>query len=172
MVQHSKRAKRLSITIKYDRTVRVTVPGEISFRQACGFLKDKTPWVKGHLDRLGNLEQDYGRNGLLAANMAKARTVLTARLNQLAVRHGLQYNRAFIRDQKTRWGSCSSRNNINLNIRLVGLPQELMDYVIVHELVHTEFKNHGVDFWAELGRLVPDAGRLRRELRRYRLGMV
>ncbi|MHC4156855.1 MAG: M48 metallopeptidase family protein, partial [Planctomycetota bacterium] len=97
------------------------------------------------------------------------RAVLTARLNHLAQEHGFEYNRAFIRDQKTRWGSCSSANNINLNMRLLGLPQELADYVILHELVHTRFRNHGAGFWAELDRLVPDGKRLRRQLNEYGL---
>ncbi|MHC4346439.1 MAG: M48 family metallopeptidase [Planctomycetota bacterium] len=169
LVRKNKRAKRLSITVKYDRTVRVTVPEKVSFEEACGFLAAKTGWARKHLDRLGRLEQDGGRQCLPPVNRAEARAVLTARLNHLAQEHGFEYNRAFIRDQKTRWGSCSSANNINLNMRLLGLPQELADYVILHELVHTRFRNHGAGFWAELDRLVPDGKRLRRQLNEYGL---
>jgi predicted metal-dependent hydrolase len=169
LVRRNKRAKRLSITVKYDRTVRVTVPERVSLEQACRFLTAKTAWAKKHLDRLGRLERDRGQECLPAVNRAEARAVLTARLNHLAEKHGFEYNRAFIRDQKTRWGSCSSANNINLNMRLVGLPQELADYVILHELVHTRFRNHSSGFWAELDRLLPDAKRLSRQLKKYGL---
>jgi predicted metal-dependent hydrolase len=169
LVRKNKRARRLSITVKYDRSVRVTVPEKVSFKEACRFLAGKTGWARKHLTRLGRIEQGGNRECLPAVDRAEARAVLIARLDHLAQRHGFEYNRAFIRDQKTRWGSCSSANNINLNMRLLGLPQELADYVILHELVHTRFRNHGAGFWAELDRLVPDARRLRRQLKEYGL---
>ena len=98
-----------------------------------------------------------------------ARKQLVDRLNYLAQKHGFQYNRVFIRNQKTRWGSCSGKNNINLNVNLVRLPDELMDYTILHELVHTRIKNHGKRFWAQLDRLLGDAGILDRALNDYNL---
>ena len=98
-----------------------------------------------------------------------ARRRLVDRLNYLAVKYGFQYNRVFIRNQKTRWGSCSGKNNINLNVNLVRLPDELMDYTILHELVHTRIKNHGKRFWAQLDRLLGDAGILDRALNDYNL---
>jgi predicted metal-dependent hydrolase len=169
LVRRSNRAKRLSITVRYDRTVRVTVPERVSFGQARRFLSLKTAWAEKHLNRLSRLEQDGSRECLPAVNRAEARAALIARLNHLAEKHGFEYNRAFIRDQKTRWGSCSSANNISLNMRLLGLPQELADYAVLHELVQTRFRNHGAGFWAELDRLVPDARRLRRQLKEYGL---
>jgi len=92
---------------------------------------------------------------------------LVDRLNYLALKHGFEYNRVFIRNQKTRWGSCSGKNNINLNVNLVRLPDELMDYTILHELVHTRVKNHGKRFWAQLERLLGDARKLDRALNDY-----
>jgi predicted metal-dependent hydrolase len=169
LVRRNTRAKRLSITVKYDRTVRVTVPERVSFKRALRFLTVKTEWARRHVERLSRLESDSSQQPLPVVNRAEARAVLTARLNHLAEKYGFEYNRAFIRDQKTRWGSCSSANNINLNMRLVGLPQELADYVILHELVHTRFRSHGDDFWAELDRVAPGAKRLSRQLRKYGL---
>ena len=83
--------------------------------------------------------------------------------------HGYQFNRASVKNQRTLWGSCSSRNNINLNINLLRLPEELRDYVILHELVHTRHKNHSREFWRELDRSVGDAKSLQRHLRKFRL---
>jgi len=93
--------------------------------------------------------------------------VLVERLNELARKHDFTYNRVFVKNQKTLWGSCSSANNINLNANLVRLPGELRDYVIVHELVHTRHKNHGKIFWKALNRIVGDGKRLQRQLRQY-----
>ena len=94
---------------------------------------------------------------------------LVDRLNYLAVKYGFQYNRVFIKNQKTRWGSCSGKNNINLNLNLVRLPDELIDYTILHELVHTRIKNHGQQFWAQLDRLLGDGRKLDRALNEYNL---
>jgi predicted metal-dependent hydrolase len=92
--------------------------------------------------------------------------------------HNFKYNKVSIRNQKTKWGSCSAKNNISLNINLVRLPDELRDYVILHELVHTRFKNHSKEFWAELNKFVGDsstnssrkAKELSKRLKKYRLG--
>ena len=77
----------------------------------------------------------------------KARQLLPARLETLSRSTGLGYNAVSIRSQKTRWGSCSSKGNINLNDRLLLLPAELVDYVMIHELCHTEEMNHSRAFW-------------------------
>jgi len=168
----SPRAKYLSVTIKPDRTIRVAIPKGVSLTTARKFLQSKIPWAKKHLDRLKRLQQDYPQTNLPAINKTKARTLLTMRLNYLALKYGFTYNTLFIRNQRTRWGSCSSRNNISLNMNLVRLPQELRDYVILHELVHTKHKNHSRRFWAEMDKLVGDAKRSEKEMRKYRLGVV
>jgi len=171
----SSKAKYLSITIKPDRTIRVTIPQERSLDAAMKFLKSKTPWAKRHLDTLQMLQQNRAQGSLPAIGTNSAGGVLSARLNQLAGKYGFTYNRLFIRNQKTRWGTCSSRNNISLNINLLRLPQELQDYVMLHELAHTRHKNHSRDFWAEMDRLarrgglVGDAKKLRKQMRSYKL---
>ena len=87
----------------------------------------------------------------------EAREKLSERLAKLAAEHHFQYNRVSIRNQKTRWGSCSSNNNISLNMKLLHLPDQLIDYILLHELVHTRVKNHSQDFWNELETVVPNA---------------
>jgi predicted metal-dependent hydrolase len=99
----------------------------------------------------------------------KARRRLVSRLDELSQVHGYTYNRVFIRNQKTRWGSCSAKNNISLNLQLARLPVELMDYVILHELVHTRIKNHSQAFWDQLNGLVGEAKQLDRRLNEYPL---
>lgn len=158
----SKRAKRLSITIGGRAPfVRVTVPWRVSMRAADEFFRTKIDWVRKHLANIEPAqpcpEVDYGR----------AKAMLVGRCRQLSIRHGLPFNRLCIRHQKTRWGSCSAKNNINLNIALASLDQPLIDYVICHELVHTKVKNHSRRFWRELSRLVPEARLLDKKLKKY-----
>jgi predicted metal-dependent hydrolase len=82
---------------------------------------------------------------------------LLQRLNQLSEQSGLSYNRLTIRAQKTRWGSCSSKKNISLNYRLIFIKKNLLDYILLHELMHTVHLNHSKAFWSSLKLLLPDA---------------
>jgi len=93
---------------------------------------------------------DYDRNGqewLRQWLMQRARVVLTPWLARQSERTHLDYTRLRIATQKTRWGSCSSRGTISLNARLLLLPPEVVDYLLVHELCHTRYMNHSADFW-------------------------
>ena len=85
-----------------------------------------------------------------------AKTFLIQRLRELGQQHGLVYNRVSIRAQRTRWGSCSARKNISLNWRLILAPAQVIDYVLLHELMHTRILNHSREFWAQLSALCPD----------------
>jgi predicted metal-dependent hydrolase len=87
-------------------------------------------------------------------------------LYQLAGIHGFTCNRVTVRQQKTRWGSCSPKNTISLNIKLALVPDELADYVILHELVHTRIHNHSKKFWAELDKYVPNSKAMAKRLRK------
>ena len=99
----------------------------------------------------------------------KARAIIVPRVDFIAQTHGYSYNRIDIRNQKTRWGSCSSKNNLNFNMKLVHLRLELMDYVIAHELVHTRHMNHSRAFWDELERITPQSKLLHKELRKIQI---
>lgn len=168
----SKRAKRLSITVKADQTVKLTIPKRTSLRSAKNFLLSKIPWATKHIQRLKEIEKMHGCEQQPPIDRSKAKAILWERLDYLSHKHGFQYNRLFVRNQKTRWGSCSSLNNINLNMNLINLSQELQDYVILHELVHTTVKNHSKQFWVELDRYVGDAKGYNKKLRKHRLGMI
>ena len=82
---------------------------------------------------------------------------------------GISYGRISMRNQKTRWGSCSSDGNLNFNCRLLYVPLELLDYVVVHELAHRRHMNHSPEFWREVERYMPDYRERRASLKRYRV---
>ncbi len=88
------------------------------------------------------------------------------RCRTLAEQHQFEYRQITIRTQKTRWGSCSSKGNLSLNAKLIYLPEDLMDYVILHELCHTRHLNHGPQFWEELSRILGHPARRFRPLMR------
>ena len=113
--------------------------------------------------------QDNIRYGIEEALRITAKNYLPLRLHELAQQHGFSYNRVFIKNLKTRWGSCSNVNNINLNLHLMRLPDHLIDSVLLHELCHTKEKNHGKGFWALMDKVTNGkAKQLDREMKNYR----
>jgi predicted metal-dependent hydrolase len=98
----------------------------------------------------------------------EARKLLPPRLKELATTHGFSYAKATIRNNRRNWGSCSSRNNISLNLQMMKLPDELVDYILLHELVHTEIKDHSERFWKRLDQLTHNrAKKLAKEVKKY-----
>jgi predicted metal-dependent hydrolase len=108
-------------------------------------------------------------DGVLSALRVEARKILPDRVRSIAERSGFTFGRLTLKNLCSRWGSCSVTNNINLNIQLLRLPDELIDFVIVHELVHTRVKNHGPRFWALMEKLTDQPRTLERKLRTHRL---
>ena len=100
---------------------------------------------------------------------ALAKATLPLRLSELAAQHGFEYKKVFIKNSLTRWGSCSSLGNINLNLRLVTLPTELQDLVMLHELCHLKYMNHGPQFHALLESVCPGHRALARQLKDYNI---
>lgn len=102
-----------------------------------------------------------------AANKEAARRAILARLAELNLHYGFTYGRVAIRSQRSRWGSCSKKGNLNFNYILAALPPPLMDYVLVHELCHLAVFNHSRAFWALVLEVVPDYRARRTALRRH-----
>ena len=218
----SKRAKRMNISIKPHKGIRVAVPFGVRFSEAIRFAESRAEWIRRHLPRVQALEQarlvfdadtefrtwfhelylrhmpvenlvvrvghgqirvdvpeeipmaaaqvqEAVRQGIVVALRKEAKAYLPERTALLATRHRLAYENVFVKNLKSRWGSCSNRNNINLNIHLMRLPSDLIDYVILHELAHTRIKNHSPAFWSFLNQLTEQKARiLDRALKAYR----
>ena len=173
LLERSSRAKHVNLSIKPFKGVRIAVPKGVSFRQAEGVARSKIQWLQTHMDRMAGIEEDIlAQQSRPPINHARARRLIVRRLDELAGRYGFAYNRVFVRNQRTRWGSCSQVNNINLNINLIHLPEALLDYTILHELVHTRIKNHGPKFWEELGKYISDPRQMDQELNRFWMLLV
>ena len=173
LIQQSRRAKHMNLSVRPFRGIRVAVPRGVCFKSAEAFVRSKSKWILMHLPKMKAMERAANQfqntfppyTTPIARKTARAK--LVDRLDELSKKHDLPFNRVFAKNQKTRWGSCSEKNNINLNINLVRLPEELMDYAIMHELVHTKQMNHSRLFWNSLEKFVPCARNLDQKLQSY-----
>lgn len=218
----SKKAKRLSITIKPFNGLRVSIPNWVSYNEAISFVEQKKDWILKNTLKIKKIEErqtiftedtefktrnhklqivkcDINRFKILIKNNTilveyplyknvkdedcqkvikkaieeayriEAKHYLPFRVDQLARKYGYKYQKVSIRNSKTRWGSCSATNNINLSLHLMRLPNHLIDFIIIHELVHTEIKNHGKQFWHQLENLAGNSKAYTRELKQYRI---
>lgn len=109
------------------------------------------------------------RKAILEAWRIEAKKFLPQRVKELAEQFNFKYQKLTVKNAKTRWGSCSSKNNINLNLQLMRLPNELIDYVILHELNHTVHRHHQKTFWSSLEQILPGSRKLDKALNKYHL---
>jgi predicted metal-dependent hydrolase len=112
--------------------------------------------------------QEFIKSTLIDVMRWEAKVYLPKRLKELAEKHGFKYENVSIKNASTRWGSCSSANNINLNLHLMRVPEHLIDYVLLHELAHTVVKNHGEKFWLLLEQCYPNCKKADKEMNNYR----
>ena len=156
----SYRAKHIVISVKPSLKIRVSVPVGVKFDKAHRITEKRTDWIKKQLrkhslSKAKNLFKELNGNEL----SVKIK-YLQNRVAYLANCYGFQYKKVSFKSMMTRWGSCSSKNNISLNILIAQLPKRLQDYIILHELLHTRIKNHSKTFWAELDNLIGNAKRI------------
>lgn len=165
----SRRAKRLRLAVNRLGEVTLTRPAMISPLIAEKFLHSQAAWVLSKISEQASRPHDpldrLTRRDYLF-NREAARQLVLARLEVFNQIYKFKYQRVSIRDQKTRWGSCSRQGNLNFSYKLIYLEPELQDYIIVHELCHLEELNHSVRFWRLVAKAVPDFSRRRARLRR------
>jgi predicted metal-dependent hydrolase len=174
LLEHSRRARRIVISVRTGKGVRVAVPYRTTFASALDFVRAKKSWINKHFTKIQEYEkhkQSFGE-AFQSISKTEAKRRIITRLAELARQYGFTYNKVSIRNQRSRWGSCSIKGNINLNIKLVALPSELSDYVILHELVHTRVHNHSLKFWQELDKCVGNGKAKAKALREYGLGIL
>lgn len=149
--------KTLSIQISPEGTVVVRCPRKLSIRTVESFVEEKRPWIEKHLAlRLAQPQLPPFTPEELNALAEQSRQVLPERVAYYASLLGVSYGRITIRAQRSRWGSCSAKGNLNFNCLLMLTPSEVRDYVVVHELCHRLELNHSQRFWARVEGIVPD----------------
>ncbi|MDB4940209.1 MAG: putative metal-dependent hydrolase [Candidatus Doudnabacteria bacterium] len=155
-----------------DGRVVLTMPKYASMRAAEKFLALKKEWILAKITtfqkrpkriQLSSSKKDY------LELKSKALILAKDRLNHFNSFYALRYNQVRIRDQKSRWGSCSKKGNLTFNFRIALLPEELLDYIIAHELCHIKEFNHSKNFWNLVGLAIPNYSTLKKELHKYSL---
>jgi predicted metal-dependent hydrolase len=217
----SDRARRLNISIRPGRPVRVAIPPYASMNEARNFLASREDWILKHLEKLsksginlifnessvfttlfhelriirsqrknlhartinGSIEieipiqadldkvvvQQFIKKALIETMRLEAKLYIPERVRELALKHGFSYQGVAVKNLRSRWGSCSSTGNINLNLHLMTLPAHLIDFIILHELCHTVHRNHGKGFKKLLGQVSGNMAGLEKEMKQYRI---
>ena len=166
--------KTMTLEVRRDGNVIVRAPLRTGLPRIKRFVNQKQEWVLGCLERT----KEYREQKPLSADLSeskrnvyirKAKETITKRVSYFARLMGVSYRNITIREQKTRWGSCSSKGNLNFNYQLYYLPDELLDYVVIHELAHRRYMDHSKEFWAEVEKYCPDYRERRQQLKKYKL---
>jgi len=166
----SKRARRMRLAIYCDGNFVVTVPQGIDLNIVERFIMGKSRWI------INKLNYFKAFQNTIFAKTSKADFLKCRQQAQLYIENRIQYfnrpyqfkfNKINIKNQKTRWGSCSKKRNLNFNYKIALLPQHVADYIIAHELCHLVELNHSKKFWSLVGKLVPNYSEIRKELKRY-----
>ena len=163
--------KTMTLEVRRDGNVIVRAPLRTGLPRIKRFVNQKQEWVLGCLERT----KEYREEKPLSADLSeakrnvyirKAKETITKRVSYFARLMGVSYRNITIREQKTRWGSCSSEKNLNFNWKLVLISPELLDYVVVHELAHRKEMNHSPRFWAVVEKELPDYRERREKLKK------
>ena len=146
------------ILLDLDGTITVRAPYRTPVQTADWFVEGHRDWIEVRLKAGARImaERPSYTDRERAEGRKQAAEVIKARCRYYAPVMGVSYGTVTIREQKTRWGSCSTKGNLNFNWKLVLMPPEILDYVVVHELAHRIQMNHSAAFWAEVGKILPD----------------
>ena len=152
--------KSISLELKPD-SLTVRAPKGMPCREINAFLESKRGWIEKHLAKIQERKEALGHMEPLTMDEIqkladKALMVIPQKVKKYAPMVGVTYGRITIRNQRSRWGSCSSKGNLNFNCLLMLFPEEVMDYVVVHELCHRKHMNHSAAFYAEVEHVFPE----------------
>lgn len=164
-------ARRLRLAVHAGGRLIVTAPRWVSLDFVENFIREKESWllksieksVKESETRIPDIPERYRQY------RKEALCLLEERLRLFSPIYGYKYRRVSVKNQKTRWGSCSSQGNLNFNYRVVFLPIKLVDYIVVHELCHLAEMNHSPRFWQLVQKTIPDYKLAKKELNRRKL---
>ncbi len=166
-IKKYKRSKHIRIRVLAGGRVVVSTPWRTPRFLVEQFVANQSSWIAGARAKMVNIVpvQRAGSRAEYNQHKKEALRVFTARLLELNTHYQLSYKRVSIRNQKTRWGSCSKTGTLSFSYRLLFVAPEVRDYVLVHELCHIAQMNHSPKFWALVAETVPNYKLLRRQLR-------
>ena len=171
-LKKSNRAKRLRLAVYCDGSVVVTSPLGVEKSIVEKFIADKKQWLLDKIRFFKSVDskaiRTFSHKDYLD-NKEKAFSLVNERVSFFNKIYGFSFNKIFIKNQKTRWGSCSHKQNLNLNYKIIFLPKKHQDYIVVHEMCHLKEFNHSKKFWALVAKALPNYLDIKNELRNHEL---
>lgn len=161
--------KSIAIELKPDN-ILVRAPKSMPRREINAFLESKRSWIEKHLAKMKECQEALEQVEPFTMDEIheladKASVVILEKVKKYAPIVGVTYGRITIRNQRSRWGSCSGKGNLNFNCLLMLFPDEVIDYVVIHELCHRKQMNHSAAFYAEVERVFPEYRKCRKWLK-------
>lgn len=161
--------RTLAVQVKEDGRVIVRAPKRAASKEIEAFVLSHRDWIVRHVETNRSRPVGEAFSPREKERMREqARDILTAKADYYARIMGVQYHRIFIKEQKTVWGSCSSKGNLNFNWKLILTGPDQLEYVVVHELAHLKEMNHSPAFWKEVEKILPDYRERRKRLKEFR----
>jgi len=166
------RRKTIAIQVNSDLSVTVRAPYGVTEKYIEGFLNKNEAWISKQMNEIKAKKKSVESGNVENVTLDKIKAladqaleIIPTRVEYFAKIIGVTYGNITIRNQKTRWGSCSSKGNLNFNCLLMLAPPEVLDYVVVHELCHRKQMNHSKAFWLEVEKVLPDYKEARKWLK-------
>ena len=166
------RRKTIAIQVNSDLSVTVRAPYGVTEKYIEEFLNKNEAWISKQMNEIKAKKKSVESGNVenvtidkIKALAEQALEIIPTRVEYFARIIGVTYGNITIRNQKTRWGSCSSKGNLNFNCLLMLAPPEVLDYVVVHELCHRKQMNHSKAFWLEVEKVLPDYKEARKWLK-------
>ena len=168
-IKSSRRARHARITVHRDSRVVVTAPLNFSAEQIENFVSRHAHWILrkvGYFRRLGPANPMPRGRKAYKQYKEKARAFIWDKIKEINKLYNFSFNKIFIKNHKSRWGSCSIKKNLNFNYKIIFLPLHQAEYIITHELCHLGEFNHSHRFWNLVARTIPDCKQLAKQVRK------
>jgi len=170
VLKMSHRARNLRVTIHTDENVTVTAPEKMNTKTIEQFMLKKSDWI---IEKIDYFKQFSGKVFLKSSQRdyvkfkKDALVLAQKRIEHFNTFYNFKFNKISIKNQKSRWGSCSKKGNLNFNYKIALIPPHQADYIIVHELCHLGQFNHSQKFWDLVSKTISDYVKIRKELHGY-----
>ena len=167
--------KSLGLEVRDANTVLARIPTRVSDRELKAFVENHRSWILEKTAVMAEREENRKSTPapppelLSKTDRMKIQLKIGKRVRHYCEKMGVTVGYVTVKNQKTRWGSCSAKGNVNFNYQLAFLPDELLDYVVIHELAHRRHMDHSRAFWAEVEKYCPDYLERREQLKEYSL---
>ena len=171
-IKRNKKSKKIRIVVCGEGGVVVKAPIKTKRKDVEKAVQDKKSWILKTIERTKsviNTELAYRDREEYLNKKEEARELIKSRAEYYGKKYGLNYNKIFIKDLRSRWGSCSLKGNLNFNYKLLFLPTKLREYIIVHEMCHLRKPDHSQEFWALVAEILPEYRELDKQIRKMEL---